>query len=58
MQDCWLRVLNTEGRWEDFASFLADDDAEAIALARRLAPTSVIQVWRGERRLRLPKTAP
>ncbi|MBS0363983.1 MAG: hypothetical protein JSR98_21630 [Proteobacteria bacterium] len=51
MLDCWLRVRNERGSWEDRASFLADNDAQAMRLARQLVPTGEIKVRRGEREI-------
>ena len=51
MFDCWLQVRNEKGHWEDHASFLADDNAQAMALAREIAPTGEIRVWCGHRRI-------
>lgn len=51
MQDYWLRVKNDRRRWEDRASFLADDDAQAVAVARAFYPLGPIDLRRDNRRI-------
>ncbi|MFI4964782.1 MAG: hypothetical protein ACHP9T_05375 [Caulobacterales bacterium] len=46
MYDYWLRVADKGGRMRDLASFLAGDDAQALAQAQRLCEGRSFQLTR------------
>lgn len=58
MRDYFLRVASSSGRLIDLASYLAVDDASAIAEARALSEGRSFVLTRRGRTIRCPATPP